>query len=177
MDEAAPAAPRAEAPADEAEAPPRLARVAVYASMAPRARASASVLRRRQLALLVGQTCTHWPFDATCLDPPATAAEHRSDPLPHATALVKQLTGYTDEQLRAWAADSHADDALHHGHRRPAAAHGQYTDAEIRELVSPPGAWPGSAAEPELAAPSADATVGRAEAAFASPLPIDLVVH
>ena len=44
-----------------------------YAAMAPRETAPATVLRKRQRGFEVGQTCTHWPFDFTCLSPPESA--------------------------------------------------------------------------------------------------------
>ena len=78
------------------------ARVVVYGSMAPRRFASDQVLRQRQRALLIRQTCTHWPFDFACLDPPNVAGETPSDPLPVASGLVKSLVGYTDEQITRW---------------------------------------------------------------------------
>lgn len=86
------------APSDGAEP----ARVVVYASMAPRRRASSEVLLSRQAALLARQTCTHWPFEMTCLEPPAAMGERPSDPIDVASGLVKSLVGYTDAQISRW---------------------------------------------------------------------------
>ena len=78
------------------------ARVAVYCSMAPRTRASDDVLLARQRALLAHQTCTHWPFDTTCLESPEAMGHPSSDPLRRAFGVHKSLVGYTDGQIQGW---------------------------------------------------------------------------
>jgi ectoine hydroxylase-related dioxygenase (phytanoyl-CoA dioxygenase family) len=78
------------------------ARVVVYASMAPRRRASTEVILRRQQALLSRQTCTHWPFEMACLEPPGAMGELPSDPIGMASGFVKSLVGYTDQQIAHW---------------------------------------------------------------------------
>ena len=89
-------------------------RVAVYGSMVPRARASADVLRARQDAALRQQTCTHWPFEMSCLPTPADSGQVPSDPQPRFGAIEKQLIGFTDEQISTWM-DGNADGPLKQG--------------------------------------------------------------
>ena len=108
-------------------------RVVVYASLAPRRLATDAVLLARQRALCTRVTCTHWPFEMSCLPPPAEMGEVASDPLTHVLPLHKELVGYTQAQLDSWVnagatarlkertagagaacpphADAHADDA------------------------------------------------------------------
>ena len=85
--------------ADLAEPP---ARVVAYACFAPRRRAPDHVLLARQRALFAQRTCTHWPFEMSCLEPPHAAGQVASDPLTRASGLVKNLVGYTDAQIRGW---------------------------------------------------------------------------
>lgn len=80
----------------------RPARVVAYCAMTPRARASSHVLMQRQRALFSRRTCTHWPYDMSCLPTPSEAGEVPSDPLPRAEPVHKELVGYTDEQLAKW---------------------------------------------------------------------------
>ena len=100
----APSEAAAEVLVDEDDGRPRPARVAVYNSLSPRSRASEEVLLQRQAALITKQTCTHWPFEMTCLEPPQSSVkgEAPSDPLTRVTSVVKQLVGYTDGQLERW---------------------------------------------------------------------------
>ena len=96
----------------DADGVPRPKRAVAYCSAAPRARASAAVLRERQRAFLTGQTCTHWPFEMTCLPPPAAQGQAASDPLMRVGPLEKSLVGLTDDQRAAWlrAAPDDADE-------------------------------------------------------------------
>ena len=82
-------------PEPEAEADPRPGRLVAYASFAPRSRASDSVLAQRQRAFELGQTCTHWPFELTCLEPPRAMGEAPSDQLLDPGELHRRLVGYT----------------------------------------------------------------------------------
>ena len=77
-------------------------RVVVYASLAPRRLATDAVLLARQRALCTRVTCTHWPFEMSCLPPPAEMGEVASDPLTHVLPLHKELVGYTQAQLDSW---------------------------------------------------------------------------
>ena len=54
-------------------------RVVAYAAMAPRSKATASVLQQRLTGFRKQQTCTHWPFEFICLDPPAALGEPSAD--------------------------------------------------------------------------------------------------
>jgi len=85
------------------------ARVVVYASMSPRARASDEVLMARQRALWAGQTCTHWPWDLSCLEAPAKVGQRSSDQLPHASGRHKNLVGFTNAQISRWLQSSEED--------------------------------------------------------------------
>ncbi|EOD39882.1 hypothetical protein EMIHUDRAFT_108856 [Emiliania huxleyi CCMP1516] len=53
----------------------RPGRVVAYASFAPRSRADSRTVVQRQRAFASGQTCTHWPFEMTCLEPPQAVGE------------------------------------------------------------------------------------------------------
>ena len=90
------------APARDADGAPRPSRLVGYCSAAPRARASAAVLRQRQRAFLAGGTCTHWPFEMTCLRPPAAMGQPASSPLSEMSSrsLEKKLVGFTDSQIQ-----------------------------------------------------------------------------
>ena len=81
---------------------PRPARAVVYASMVPRSRATDEVLLARQDALRNGVTCTHWPFDFSCLEPPERLGQACSDPLRVALPIHKNMVGYTGSQLQNW---------------------------------------------------------------------------
>lgn len=94
-------------PAAETEAvaeAARPARAVAYCSLAPRERASESVILERQAALAAQQTCTHWPFDATCLPPPANANERAADGVRCVDARAKRFIGLTAAQSISWAA-------------------------------------------------------------------------
>ncbi|KAJ1636256.1 hypothetical protein T492DRAFT_960676 [Pavlovales sp. CCMP2436] len=75
------------------EAPkPELRRVAAYVSMAPRYRATEQTILLRKRAVLLSQSCTHWPFEATCVPP------ERAPPRPpELSALQLSLAGLTAE--------------------------------------------------------------------------------
>ncbi|KAL1528029.1 hypothetical protein AB1Y20_009398 [Prymnesium parvum] len=102
------------------EPTPRPSRLVAYASFAPRKRASDVVIRKRQHGLREQQTCTHWPFDYTCIPTPASRGEVASDPLLLAQPLHKHLIGYTDAQIDAWyhgrppSGNTHADSGFDH---------------------------------------------------------------
>jgi len=78
----------------------RPARVVVYGSFVPRQRAADKVLLARQRAAASQRTCTHWPFDMSCLDVPRAYGERPSDPLLDFGPLERQLIGRTEGQRR-----------------------------------------------------------------------------
>ena len=125
---------------------PRPARVVVYASLSPRRLAPERVLLERQRALCERQTCTHWPFDTVCLEPPSRVGEAPSDPITQISPLVKQLVGYTDRQIGGWL----AADLKARARERP-----------VREVVCPP--------------PTMREVVATADALFATPHAASLV--
>ena len=79
----------------------RPGRVVAYASFAPRSRADSRTVVQRQRAFASGQTCTHWPFEMTCLEPPQAVGEPAVDSLSAGAASeqVLRLVGLTDRQL------------------------------------------------------------------------------
>lgn len=78
----------------DADGAPRPARLVGYVSLAPRDKASETVLYERQQGFPEGLTCTHWPFDVSCLDTPTQRGEHISAPMLHPSQLVKALIGF-----------------------------------------------------------------------------------
>ena len=74
-------------------------RVAVYGTAVPRSRASDAILRARQQAARQGQTCTHWPFEMSCLEPPHKMGQVASDQQAVFGPIETRLIGRTDEQI------------------------------------------------------------------------------
>ena len=81
-----------------------------------------------QRAFLSGTTCTHWPFEATCLDPPASRGETASDPLSASSADHWQLIGHSDPVA---ATRAHAEFRATHSHRHADAAHERQAHADL----------------------------------------------
>jgi len=77
----------------------RPGRLVAYASFSPRSRASEAVLLQRQRAFAQGQTCTHWPFELTCLQAPAAVGEVAVDQLAAPQEEHLRLVGLTRGQL------------------------------------------------------------------------------
>ena len=80
-------------------------RVAVYGTAVPRSRASDAILRARQQAARQGQTCTHWPFEMSCLEPPHKMGQVASDQQAVFGPIETRLIGLTDSQMK------HAEEA------------------------------------------------------------------
>ena len=99
--EAAEAVMGAEEEAGQENEGRRPGRVVAYASFAPRSRADSRTVVQRQRAFASGQTCTHWPFEMTCLEPPQAVGEPAVDSLSAGAASeqVLRLVGLTDRQL------------------------------------------------------------------------------